>query len=389
MAIQRESLCYLFDSVKCYVGNLLRSSLRLGRRSVHHTSAFDFHHIIIEHALQDHVLVRVKRTVPLRHGPVSTLIQLAVGFLDETGIVTDDNHRAFKVVNGVNERLNRLNVKVVGGFVENEHVWRSVGQVGKNNPCLLPARQVTHGNGVRVALEPIPAQVLPRILVVHVKHPPQVVDRRLGATQLVGRVLVVVTNAETMVLAHLPFGWVVVTRQELEESGLPHPIVADNGNARVHVDTKLEPSKEPLAVGRVPKPHIVDPKNRRGNLWRGREMEVDRVLLVPLQERRFRLPGRIVVIHHGFVALLSTTAALLCPIGPRLFRRLLGGLFGLARLLEFLDSFLLFLVLLLVLAAFLSGHLLKVGVVAAVVVEFLLIQMDNVCADIVKKLLVV
>lgn len=82
-------------------------------------------------------------------------------------------------------------------------------------------------------------------------------------------------------------------------------------------------------------------------------------------------------------------AVLLLLARQRIFRFLFGNLGRLAVSLQLLDSLLLLLVVLDLFAALLHEHLLEHGVVALVVLQFLVVEMDDLVADVVEERLVV
>mmetsp|Transcript_24983 Transcript_24983/g.65129 ORF Transcript_24983/g.65129 Transcript_24983/m.65129 type:complete len:260 (+) Transcript_24983:43-822(+) len=113
-------------------------------------------------------------------------------------------------------------------------------------------------------------------------------------------------------------------------------------------------------------------------------MEIDLVLLVPLKQLHGCINSCIIIVHYPFVFLFALRSVLARLFGLRLCLALRVPL-----PLELLDSLLLFLIRLFVLTAFLCRHLFEVSVVPAVVIELLLIQVHDVCADVVEKLLIV
>lgn len=49
---------------------------------------------------------------------------------------------AFELIDGVSQRVNRLDVQVIGGLVEEQQVRVLPGQPGKTHPALLSVGQI-------------------------------------------------------------------------------------------------------------------------------------------------------------------------------------------------------------------------------------------------------
>lgn len=62
--------------------------------------------------------------------------------LDESEVMADQHHTTLKVIDGICQGVNGLNVQVVGGLIQEEHVGVLPGQPGQTHSALLPIRQV-------------------------------------------------------------------------------------------------------------------------------------------------------------------------------------------------------------------------------------------------------
>lgn len=72
--------------------------------------------------------------------------------LDESEVMADQHHTALKVIDGICQGIDGLNVQVVGGLVQEEHVGVLPGQPSQTHSALLPIRQVpdrAHLRGTR------------------------------------------------------------------------------------------------------------------------------------------------------------------------------------------------------------------------------------------------
>lgn len=65
--------------------------------------------------------------------------------LNEPEVVADEHHAPFKLVDGLGERVDGLDVQVIGGLVEEQHVRVLPGQPGEAHAALLAVRQVPDG----------------------------------------------------------------------------------------------------------------------------------------------------------------------------------------------------------------------------------------------------
>lgn len=59
--------------------------------------------------------------------------------------MADEHHAPFKLVDGLGKRVDGLDVQVIGGFVEEQHVRVLPGQPGEAHAALLTVRQVLDG----------------------------------------------------------------------------------------------------------------------------------------------------------------------------------------------------------------------------------------------------
>lgn len=56
--------------------------------------------------------------------------------------MANEHHAAVKVIDGVSQRVDGLDIQVIGGLVQEQHVGVLPRQPGKAHPTLLPIRQV-------------------------------------------------------------------------------------------------------------------------------------------------------------------------------------------------------------------------------------------------------
>lgn len=56
--------------------------------------------------------------------------------------MANEHHATLKLVDSFCQRINSLDIQVIGGLVEEQHVRVLPGQPGKTHPALLTIRQV-------------------------------------------------------------------------------------------------------------------------------------------------------------------------------------------------------------------------------------------------------
>lgn len=56
--------------------------------------------------------------------------------------MADQHHATLVVIDGISQGVNGLDVQVIGGLVQEEHVGVLPGQPGEAHPALLAIRQV-------------------------------------------------------------------------------------------------------------------------------------------------------------------------------------------------------------------------------------------------------
>jgi hypothetical protein len=71
--------------------------------------------------------------------------QLAVGVLQQAAVVRDEDDTSLKLVDRLDEGVDRLDVEVVGGLVEEEHMRLLRRQAREDHPRALAAGEVLHG----------------------------------------------------------------------------------------------------------------------------------------------------------------------------------------------------------------------------------------------------
>ena len=57
--------------------------------------------------------------------------------LDEPEVVANEHHAAVKLVDGFCQRVDSLDIQVIGGLVKEQHVRVLPGQPGKTHPTFL------------------------------------------------------------------------------------------------------------------------------------------------------------------------------------------------------------------------------------------------------------
>lgn len=81
-------------------------------------------------------------TRPLLDAPARLPAWPGPHLLDESEVVADQHHTALKLIDGIGQGIDGLDVQVVGGLVQEEHVGVLPGQPGQAHAALLPIRQV-------------------------------------------------------------------------------------------------------------------------------------------------------------------------------------------------------------------------------------------------------
>lgn len=87
-----------------------------------------------------------------RHGDVRLLKSAGETYLlDEPEVVADEHHATVELVDGLGQRVDGLDVQVIGGLVQEQHVGVLPGQPGEAHSALLAVRQVLDGADLSVA----------------------------------------------------------------------------------------------------------------------------------------------------------------------------------------------------------------------------------------------
>lgn len=60
--------------------------------------------------------------------------------LNEPEVVADEHHATLKLTDGLCQRIDGLDVQMIGGLVQKQHVGVLPGQPGKTHAALLPVR---------------------------------------------------------------------------------------------------------------------------------------------------------------------------------------------------------------------------------------------------------
>jgi len=122
------------------------------------------------------------------------------------------------------------------------------------------------------------SEVLPRHFVLEVwELGAQVLDRGLVQLKLVNRVLRVHADAQFGIEVNVAIRGFELLDAELQERGLACSVLAHNGDATVHVDSKVHMLEERL-LARVPECHILNLEKRHRELTGGREIELDDIV---------------------------------------------------------------------------------------------------------------
>src|SRR3546814_11642507 len=64
--------------------------------------------------------------------------------LDHVTVMADDHHSARIAVERLHKRLTRVDVKVIGGLVKYQQMWRIAGDKSQSQPRAFTARQGAH-----------------------------------------------------------------------------------------------------------------------------------------------------------------------------------------------------------------------------------------------------
>ena len=161
----------------------------------------------------------------------------------------DEDDAALEVVERHRERLDRLDVEVVGGLVEEENVWRAPRELGKGEARLLPSGEYSDRIEREVAAQAKAAEVFARLLdrdallgeVAHVHH------ARLLHVHLLYVMLCKLGDDELRMPADVPFGRLDRARQQVEEGALARAIRTHDRDAALAVDAKVAVAVESLA----------------------------------------------------------------------------------------------------------------------------------------------
>ena len=70
------------------------------------------------------------------------LSHLKIDLVNESKVVADENNSSFKVVDGICQSINGLHVKMIGWFIQQQHVRNLMRQPSKHNSTLLSVRQL-------------------------------------------------------------------------------------------------------------------------------------------------------------------------------------------------------------------------------------------------------
>lgn len=107
---------------------------------------------------------------------------------------------------GFRQRVNRLDIQVIGRLIQHQHVRRPQRQFRQRHPRLLSPGKIADLDRVGVSGQTKLAQASAGLLVVEVEQPLQVFRRALRQAQMLPAVLVEAANTQTGVPADLTLG---------------------------------------------------------------------------------------------------------------------------------------------------------------------------------------
>jgi len=86
-----------------------------------------------------HSSEQLLNTGELRGELTGTLEQLAIGVQDEPSVVAHNDDTTLVVVDGLDQRINRLDIQIIGRLVQNQDIGGAHSQLGEDNTRLLPS----------------------------------------------------------------------------------------------------------------------------------------------------------------------------------------------------------------------------------------------------------
>ena len=178
--------------------------------------------------------------------------QCAIGRLQQPAVVRDEDHAALEAVDRRDQRVDRLDVEVVGRLVEQQHVRPLRGESGEDDAGALAAGQVAVLELVSIAWQALGAKLRAQLLVLWratlrpaTKETIQVLDGAHSAGQRVDEVLIVRADPQVAVgLVDIPFCRGERAGEQVHERRLTAAVGTDKSDARVHRQLKVELREE-------------------------------------------------------------------------------------------------------------------------------------------------
>lgn len=118
--------------------------------------------------------VVVEVSLDLIDGLVLDDPQLTVGFTDEAFVVRYDDDSALKIIDGVGQCVDGLDIQVVGRLVKDQHVWRIKAKLSHGDAGFLATRKVLILDGMSMRGQSKGPQLFPSFLVRQVEQSHQI-----------------------------------------------------------------------------------------------------------------------------------------------------------------------------------------------------------------------
>ena len=293
-----------------------------------------FRHLVLGWPLaQDQVDIIVHAARIFARGAVVDQDKPVGGEFEHMPVVADQYHRAVKPVQGLDQRLTRIDVEVVRRFVEDQQVRRIAGDQRQREPRAFAARQLLDLGRRLVARKAETAKLrADRRLRLALHHPRHMRERGIAAVEFLDLILGEVTDTHLARRRHRARHRGELCRKQACERRLAIAVAAEQRDAIVGIDAQVEPLKHRL-VG-ITDAGKVEGDQRRLQLVGAREIEGQRLILSQCGDRlhlgeqlraRLRLfggRGARTVARHIILELRA-----LCIL-RRLRRRQLRGAFG-------------------------------------------------------------
>eukprot|EP01085_Mycamoeba_gemmipara_P003063 Mycagemm_TRINITY_DN9435_c0_g1::TRINITY_DN9435_c0_g1_i1::g.3063::m.3063 type:complete len:218 gc:universal TRINITY_DN9435_c0_g1_i1:131-784(+) len=179
--------------------------------------------------------------------------------IDETKVVAHQHQAALKLVDGLSERVDGLEVEMVSGLVEQEDMGLLEGHPREHHTVLEAVRHDANGHRLHLPGHAKHAEHTAHALLcegvgVLVEHKLQ---RGHVELQKLRQVLMVPAPLEMRVALDHAVGGLQLAYHELEQCGLAGTVETHEGNARVKINSKVELAEQNL-VGRVTKGDVAE-----------------------------------------------------------------------------------------------------------------------------------